>query len=397
MRKLLLVIISLALTASVTGCSKGADDSAKSDATSAASETTVSQQSKYPVLKPVDGPYGITFENIVSKFNDISAAAWLDAQATIKRNQNLPSASKTIDTYISPEALKVDPRIGEVDNLLKRDFALFARFPSYPKVYFVALTTAEREVTQKKLLTTYGDVSFINRSIDSMYGINSNSPAGSVFSAPQCTGSYSGRNTFTGTAAAVIVGVCPAIDDRDVHFDGVHGMAHEYIHMVQSAFMPGGDYGRAAPCWMVEGEAEWGQAAVSESFSDYLKAQNFTPYRLTQDGLNYEDTTARKWTSAEVIKYLTDATDPKTCYDTNLYAYSYSLGAATTEALVSIGGSESIFALHQRFMDRMPYDQAFKEVYGITWAEAVPILAEVVAKKITLSWLPDARTYQTKP
>jgi hypothetical protein len=116
MRKLFLVITSLALTASMTGCSKGTGDSA------------------YPVLKPVDGPYGITFENMVSKFNDISAAAWLDAQATIKRNQNLPSASKTLYTYISPEALKVDPRIGEVVNLLKRDFSLFARFPSYPKV-----------------------------------------------------------------------------------------------------------------------------------------------------------------------------------------------------------------------------------------------------------------------
>jgi hypothetical protein len=356
------------------------------------------QQSKYPVLKPVEGPYGITFENIVSKFNDISAAAWLDAQATIKRNQNLPSANKKVDTYISPEALKVDPLIGYAETLIKRDFALFARFPSYPKVYLVALTTAERVATQKKLLATYGKVEFINQSIDSMYGINSNSPAGSVFSAPQCTGSDSGRNIFTSTAAAVIVGVCPAIDDqRDVHFDGVHAMAHEYIHMIQSAFMPGGDYGSAAPCWMTEGEAEWGQAAVSETFSDYIKAQNFSPYRLTQEGLDYEETTAREWTTAEVITYLNGAVDPKTCYKTNLYAYSYSLGAATTEALVSIGGSESIFALHQRFMDRMPYDQAFKEVYGITWAKAVPILAEVVAKKITLSWLPTARTYQTKP
>lgn len=359
--------------------------------------TIVTPVAKYPVLKPVDGPYGITFENIVSKFNDISAAAWLDAQATIKRNQSLPTANKTLYTYISPGALKVDPLIGDAENLLKRDFSLFARFPSYSKVYFVALTTAEREATQKKLLASYGNVAFINQSIDSMYGINSNSPAGSVFSAPQCTGEDSGRNTFNSTSAAVIVGVCPSLDGHDVHFGGVHAMAHEYIHMIQSAFMPGGDYGRAAPCWMVEGEAEWGQAAVSENFSDYLKAQYFHPYRLTQDGLNYEDTSAREWTATEVIQYLNGAVDPKTCYNTNLYAYSYSLGAATTEALVSIGGSESIFALHQRFMDKMPYEKAFQEVYGITWAKAVPILAEVVARKITLSWKENSLTYQTKP
>jgi hypothetical protein len=293
--------------------------------------------------------------------------------------------------------LKVDPLIGDAEKLIKRDFALFARFPSYSKVYFVAVTPAERVATEKKLLATYGKVEFLNRAIDSMYGIDPNLPKDSVFFAPECNGNIAGRNSFTSTASAVIAGVCPAIVDRDLHFEAVHAMAHEYIHMIQSAFMPGGDYGSAAPCWMMEGEAEWGQAAVSETFSDYVKAQGFHPYRLTQSGLNYEETTAREWTTAEVITYLSGAVDPKTCYKTNLYAYSYSLGAATTEALVSIGGSESIFALHQRFMAKMPYDKAFKEVYGITWAKAIPILSQVVAKKITNSWLPIALTYQTKP
>jgi len=351
--------------------------------------------SKYPVLRPVEGPYGITWDNIVSKFNDISVAAWLDAQATIKRNQNLPNAGKNLVSYISPGALKVDPLIGEAENLLKRDFSLFARFPSYPKVYFVALTTAEREETEKNLSTIH-NVTFINQSIDAMYGINSNSPAGSVFSAPKCTGSYSGRNIFTSTAAAVIVGVCPSLDGRDVHTDGVHAMAHEYIHMIQSAFAPGREYPKT-PCWMIEGEPEWGQAAVSENFSEYLKVQNLHPYRLTQSGLNFENTTSREWTATEVAQYLSDSLNVSTCSDTNQYAYSYSLGAATTEALVSIGGSESIFALHQRVVSQMLYEQAFKEVYGISWSDAVPILAKVVAKKITLSWLSTALTYQTKP
>ena len=187
------------------------------------------------------------------------------------------------------------------------------------------------------------------------------------------------------------------MDGRDVHFNGIHSMAHEYIHMIQSAFMPGKDYGTSAPCWMTEGEAEWSQAAVSESFSDYLKAQTFQPYYLTQDGLNFQESPAREWTAAEVAQYLNEAVDLSKCYKTNKYAFSYSLGAATTEALVSIGGSESFFALHNRFIDGMSYSQAFKEVYGISWDQAVPILSQIVAKKVSLSYSPNALTYQTQP
>lgn len=121
------------------------------------------------------------------------------------------------------------------------------------------------------------------------------------------------------------------------------------------------------------------------------------PYRLTQSGLNYEATSAREWTAAEVAQYLTDSLNVSSCSDTNQFAYSYSLGAATTEALVSIAGSESIFALHQRIVGKMPYEQAFKEVYGISWADALPLLSQVVAKKITLAWSPTALTYPTKP
>ena len=186
-----------------------------------------------------------------------------------------------------------------------------------------------------------------------MFGINSNSPAGSVFSAPECNGNDSARNIFTSTQAAVIIGVCPSLDGRDVHTEGVHGMAHEYIHMIQSAFAPGREY-PPIPCWMFEGEPEWGQAAVSDNFSEYLKVQHPLPYRLTQSGLNFEMTTAREWSATEVSQYLTNSLNVNSCTETNEYAYSYSLGAATTEALVAIGGSESIFALHHRIVDKMP-------------------------------------------
>ena len=99
----------------------------------------------------------------------------------------------------------------------------------------------------------------------------------------------------------------------------------------------------------------------------------------------------------EVQSYYLNAADPLTCHDISQYAYSYSLGAATVEALVSIGGSESIFAFHERLVVGETVNDAFKTIYGITWDAAAPILAEVVAKKITLSWSDSALTYQTRP
>ena len=148
---------------------------------------------------------------------------------------------------------------------------------------------------------------------------------------------------------------------------------------------------------MIEGEAEWGQTAVATDFTNYLNNQHFIPYLLTSDGRERGGTSAREWTTQEVQSYFINAADALTCHSTNQYAYSYSLGAATTEALVSIGGSESIFALHERLIIGETMNQAFKTVYGITWDEAAPILAEVVAKKITLVWTNEAFTYQTRP
>jgi len=73
------------------------------------------------------------------------------------------------------------------------------------------------------------------------------------------------------------------------------------------------------------------------------------------------------------------------------------MSPAATETLVSIGGSESFFALQLLLAKGQTSNQAFKSIYGKSWDEIRPILAEVVARKITLSWTPQELTYQTRP
>ena len=354
------------------------------------------------VPHPVEGGYGITWQNITQRVDDISAAAWTDAQLTLVRNKDLPNAGKALTTYISPSAAKLDSKLDEVNAILNRTFTLFAKVPASTKIFFVATTYEDATETKEALKGIYSNSQFMRNSIDSIYALDQNPLAGTPFVYSGCGNSYYGRNTFTWPntreAQALILGICPGGPDSNAHFEGVQGMSHEYIHLIQIGLKPNSlDTFSDVPCWMVEGEAEWGQTAVATNFSNYLRGQHFHPYLLTSAGRDFQNTSAREWTAEEVQSYFLAASDTLNCHDINQYAYSYSLGAATIEALVSVGGSESWFALHERLNLGEKMNDAFKTIYGITWDDASPILAQVVAKKISMSWSSTALTYQTRP
>ena len=342
---------------------------------------------------PVNGNYGITWVNIVSKVNDISLAAWTDAQNTIAKNQMRPDIYTGFASYVSPGALLTDPQIGDGATLIKRVLALLANVPRAKNIYFVATTQEEQVATQNKIKSEYPDGLIpLTRSLDSIYGKGDGSdgvPKDSVVVHPKCDGQDSLRQAFSQptsaipsiTTAVVTINVCPT--SKEGSLLGAHISAHEYVHTIQVALHPGGNIKDYQPCLMTEGEPEWVQAAVSSDFSEYLQLQDSHPYYLTSAGLNYRKSTKLVWTAKDVRTYLKSAENLSTCGNTELYALAFSLGALTAEALVSIGGSESLFALDERLSSGQKINVAFKDVYGITWDAAIPILSQVVAVKIT--------------
>ena len=365
----------------------------------------ISKSQSIPLPVPVVTPhapvggYGLTWQNITSHVQDISAAAYTDAHATIARNQGLPNASSAFTTYISPGALQIYPAAENAPSLMRRTFSLFANYPHASQVFYIGTTQEEKDQTFTKLDTLYADNGFMKQSIDSIYGINTGEPAGSVFTRPTCTGVDSGRNTVTwnhvGAGSAVLWSFCPT-ENLQVHVESDHGAAHEYAHTIQIQMYRNGNLGQLQPCWMTEGEVEWAQTAVSSNFSEYIAMEHFHPYYLTATGLNYSQPSQTTWTAAELDTYFKGAILPG-CNETPVYALAYSAGAIAIEALVALGGSESFFAVDQRISNGEKFVDAFNEVYGVTWDYAEPIIAEVVAQKLTKVNSPDASTYQTRP
>ena len=354
----------------------------------------------FVIPHPVDNKYGITWQNITSRVKDISAAAYSDAQATIARNQSLPNAGDVFTTYISPGAMQIYPQAENGPKLMKRTFSLFAKYPHAKQVFYVATTLEEKAQTFAKLDAIYPSSPFMKNSISDMDGTNTNQPAGSVFVRPTCQGTDTGRQTRfweqnTISASAVVWNFCPITNQQQSHIESDHGAAHEYAHTIQAQLYSEKQVG-TQPCWMTEGEVEWAQTAVSSDFSEYLSMQHFHPYYLTFFGLEFSQPTQTIWTVSEIDSYLKEAVIMP-CHLTRNYALAYSLGTATIEALVAIGGSESFFAVDQRIAGGEYFVEAFEEVYGVSWDYAEPILADVVAQKLTLAQSKDALTYQTRP
>ena len=71
------------------------------------------------------------------------------------------------------------------------------------------------------------------------------------------------------------------------------------------------------------------------------------------------------------------------------YALGYTIGYLTVEALSAIGGPTSSMGLNTRAalygvgeVKEKEFNQIFQHVYGISWNEAMPILAKVVSDTV---------------
>jgi len=147
--------------------------------------------------------------------------------------------------------------------------------------------------------------------------------------------------------------------------------AHEYFHSVQRIAIMG-KTNIWPHAWYREGSANWTQN-MSVNYLDYKTYKEF--FRL--ECLN----SCKNLSEADIVEFLEKSkenyTPPK--FDQFL---NYSLSSRFIEALVALKGPDTLIGMYEEMGKKLSFDQAFKNVYGVEWSYAIPILAKTVHANI---------------
>jgi len=152
--------------------------------------------------------------------------------------------------------------------------------------------------------------------------------------------------------------------------------AHEYVHTIQAKPFSGvkGRTFNHLPRWLLEGMAAWSQAAV-------LGVTSFDAYKAerTREVSNFKNSVA--WLEAFLAPTGTNWAHWNS-YTGNDSWRIYDVGFLATEALVALKGPNTVMSLYAKVGSGQTFDQAFNELYGISWVEAHKIIARVISLQI---------------
>jgi hypothetical protein len=309
-------------------------------------------QAPAPALVPPLMPTG--FNDVFERRAGIPLAAWTAVANAIAGS---PPRQAVIEFHSGPNTRPSPDDYSKVVDLVARAFPSFAITPRLVVLRFSYADLAWAEAKMRELVNEW-DYEALQRNESGRLVDGLCQPV-----QQSCPGA---KQVGVNAAVAYIL-------EGDQH-EGTTGIraAHEYFHSLQRLTTMG-KVNAAAPWrtrWLLEGSAQWASHAV-------IQHESVDRY---QSGMRGDcEGACRTLTDAQISEFLQMGSRAHEKYDQWL---DYSLGARIVEVLVAVNGHETILKLHETLAEGATFEVAFKNLYGIHWDEAIPVIAKVIAAGI---------------
>jgi hypothetical protein len=305
------------------------------------------------VVKPT------SFANLESNYKGIPDAVWANAKKLLDQPLSAPIK---VEVEKGPST-KILYNYSEIEYGISRANQLGASFPRQSKFLVIAFNFQDRDWVKARLNT-----------FDSPFTLNdtfADQVSVACASESECDGAFGNISLDSGLITQASSGA-PNYVNQNISTTRSH-YAHEATHTIQkSIYKKYGLKNFSIPCWFSEGQPQVvGQASASENLASY-SVNRYNWLRPPLRGLP-------DFSEASINKFF-DLQHQQPC-DAASRQHIYDIGFIAVEALVSIGGISSTFEVLDKYASGMTFDQAFENVYGISWVSAKPILARVVSKQ----------------
>lgn len=296
-----------------------------------------------------------TFEDLSDRIDGAYVGAW---NAFNVKNLESKPVEVSQEILIGPNSTLINQKVGESFIQGTKLFFGYKQPESFTAIYY---QYEDKSWAKDKLK----ELGFESRSTE----VDTGCPSFS-----HCNGATAGKaNGNTGLAQFGI----PRANEQDIyHLNGAIEI-HEYAHLVQ--FMqfvgkPAEDRNLGyLPSWFIEGHAHAvSNLGSSKSLEDYKTIRSY----WFKTSPNQE---IKSFQAVDIERFYDSLMPSKG--NPEMFGYVYTLGYITVETLIALKGFDSPINLMVEVSNGESFESAFQKIYGISWASAKPILAQVVSKQ----------------
>jgi hypothetical protein len=325
--------------------------------------STTPTPSPSPTPTPTSEPIVLptSFADLYENRKGISLAAWQKSSEIIKANK---SKAGTLEIFTGPNTKPYYDDYPTAVSLVSRLFPDRSEPARTIVVRFKYVDLDWAEATLRSKLSPE-DFNWLN-----------NTENGKVIPrqcderSKNCMGAMQ-QSIFSSGLSIILQGVPNTDNPNDatgkLRFGSGMLEAHEYFHALQRLPIMGKtDVWPHA--WFREGGAEWVQN-MAIFYDDYKTYKEYIKLDCFYD--------CPKLTEADILEFLQTSREnyflPKFQQFLN-----YSLGSRFIEALVAIKGPDTLIGMYAEMGKKLSFADAFKNVYGVEWSYAMPILAKTI-------------------